>query len=319
MKIKPQSANPSLCSISRINSLLLEYRDSWLSTSRFAVGILTSFLIFSLGCQSSHNSEQSSAYISPLHKAHSHNDYEQDRPLFEALDHGFCSVEADVHLVNGQLLVAHDADEVDIERTLARLYLEPLRKRIDHFKGSVYPAEPDISIQLLIDFKTPGPSTYMALKGELEKYRMYLTRFENGELKQGPITIVISGNRPIQMVASDTSRLAFIDGRLADLNSGPGPELMPLISSSWSDTFTWKGNGPMPAVEKSKLEELVKQTHAQGKKLRFWGHPDVPAVWRQLNELEMDWINTDNIGSMASYLRSDVKNQADQVISIPTR
>ena len=173
--------------------------------------------------------------------------------MFEALDHGFCSVEADVHLVNGQLLVAHDADEVDIERTLARLYLEPLRKRIDHFKGSVYPAEPDISIQLLIDFKTPGPSTYMALKGELEKYRMYLTLFENGELKQGPITIVISGNRPIQMVASDTSRLAFIDGRLADLNSGPGPELMPLISSSWSDTFTWKGNGPMPAVEKSKL------------------------------------------------------------------
>ena len=318
MKSKNHSKSCSLLRIRHFNCWLF-HRDNLLSNLLVAVVILTSFSIFSLGCQSSHNTEHSSAYISPLHKAHSHNDYEQDRPLFEALDHGFCSVEADVHLVNGILLVAHDADEVDTARTLSSLYLEPLRKRIDQFNGSVYPAEPDISIQLLIDFKSPGPSTYMALKGELEKYRMYLTRFENGELKQGPITIVISGNRPIQMVASDTSRLAFIDGRLADLNSGPGPELMPLISSSWSDTFTWKGNGPMPAVEKSKLEELVKQTHAQGKKLRFWGHPDVPAVWRQLNELEMDWINTDNIGSMASYLRSDVKNQADQVISIPTR
>lgn len=306
MKSKPHSKSYSLFGIRHFKWWLL-YRDNLLSGSLVAVGILISFLIFSLGCRSTHNSEQSSAYIFPLHKAHSHNDYEQERPLFEALDHGFCSVEADVHLVNGKLLVAHDADEVDTDRTLSSLYLEPLRKRIDQFNGAVYPAEPDISIQLLIDFKTSGASTYMALKGELEKYRLYLTRFENGAIKPGPITIVISGNRPIQMVASDSSRLAFIDGRLEDLNSGPGPELMPLISSSWSNTFDWNGNGPMPTSEKSKLEELVKQTHAQGKKLRFWGHPDVPEVWRQLNELEMDWINTDHIGSMASYLRSEVK------------
>ena len=307
MKSKNHSKSCILLRIRHFNCWLL-HRDNLLSNLVFAVGILTSFSIFSLGCRSTHHSDQSSAYISPLHKAHSHNDYEQERPLFEALDHGFCSVEADVHLVNGILLVAHDADQVDTDRTLSSLYLEPLRKRIDQFNGSVYPAEPDVSIQLLIDFKTPGASTYMALKGELEKYRMYLTRFENGAIKPGPITIVISGNRPIQMVASDSSRLAFIDGRLEDLNNGPGPELMPLISSSWPDTFEWNGNGSMPIVEKSKLEELVKQTHAQGKKLRFWGHPDVPEVWRQLNELEMDWINTDNIGSMASYLRSEVKN-----------
>ncbi|MFM7555618.1 MAG: hypothetical protein ACKPAH_10035, partial [Verrucomicrobiota bacterium] len=36
-----------------------------------------------------------------LPQAHSHNDYEQKRPLLEALDHGFCSVEADVYLVEG--------------------------------------------------------------------------------------------------------------------------------------------------------------------------------------------------------------------------
>ena len=136
---------------------------------------------------------------------------------------------------------------------------------------------------------------------------MYLTRIENGKIQHGPVTVVISGNRPTQLIASDSSRLAFVDGRLEDLDNGPGPELMPLISSSWSDTFKWNGKGPMPANEKSKLQELVKQTHAQGKKLRFWGHPDLPEVWRQLNALEMDWINTDHIGSMSSYLRSEVK------------
>ena len=39
----------------------------------------------------------------PLIRAHAHNDYEHTRPLFDALDHGFGSVEADVHLVDGRL------------------------------------------------------------------------------------------------------------------------------------------------------------------------------------------------------------------------
>jgi hypothetical protein len=58
---------------------------------------------------------------------HAHNDYEHERPLHEALELGFCSVEADVHLVAGSLLVAHDLGDTDPERTLQSLYLGPLR------------------------------------------------------------------------------------------------------------------------------------------------------------------------------------------------
>jgi len=32
----------------------------------------------------------------PLIPAHAHNDYLHARPLLDALDHGFCSVEADI-------------------------------------------------------------------------------------------------------------------------------------------------------------------------------------------------------------------------------
>src|SRR5689334_23371364 len=66
----------------------------------------------------------------PLRRAHAHNDYEHKRPLFDALDNGFCSIEPDIYLIEGQLLVAHDRDEVSPERTLQRLYLDPLRARI---------------------------------------------------------------------------------------------------------------------------------------------------------------------------------------------
>ena len=41
----------------------------------------------------------------PLWRAHAHNDYEHPRPLLDALDHRFGSVEADIYLVDGQLLV----------------------------------------------------------------------------------------------------------------------------------------------------------------------------------------------------------------------
>src|SRR5687767_7205871 len=63
---------------------------------------------------------------SPLLNAHAHNDYMHTQPLLEALDHGFCSVEADVFLVDGELLVAHDRAACRADRTIDRLYLDPL-------------------------------------------------------------------------------------------------------------------------------------------------------------------------------------------------
>src|SRR5215475_7710089 len=78
------------------------------------------------------------AQPTPLVRVHAHNDYEHKRPLFDALDHGFCSVEADIYLVDGALLVAHDRDQVKPERTLQALYLDPLRERVKTNGGRVY-------------------------------------------------------------------------------------------------------------------------------------------------------------------------------------
>lgn len=75
----------------------------------------------------------------PLPNAHAHNDYEHARPLLDALDHGFCSVEADIYLVDGALLVAHDRKDVKPERMLQSLYLDPLRERVKTNNGRVYP------------------------------------------------------------------------------------------------------------------------------------------------------------------------------------
>src|SRR6476659_2263809 len=98
----------------------------------------------------------------PLIHAHAHNDYEHNRPLVDALSHGFCSVEADIHLVNGQLLVAHNLSDTDPKKTLQALYLEPLRELARKHNGKIYGSEPRFFV--LVDLKSPFAQTYPVLK-----------------------------------------------------------------------------------------------------------------------------------------------------------
>ncbi len=109
------------------------------------------------------------AAVTPLAQAHAHNDYEHDRPLLDALDHGFSSVEADIYLVDGALLVAHNRRDVKPERTLQRLYLDPLRERVQANGGSVYPGGKPFF--LLIDIKTDGEAAYAVLDKAVDRVR----------------------------------------------------------------------------------------------------------------------------------------------------
>ncbi len=236
----------------------------------------------------------------PLPRAHSHNDYAHDRPLLDALDQGFCSVEADIWLVEGRLLVAHDRSQVKPELTLQALYLNPLRHRIRKNGGRVYPQGPPC--MLLIDLKSAAEPTYGALREVLRGYQDILTEFTSSSTLTNAITIVLSGNRPTEMLASESSRYAAIDGRLADLQGNASPHLIPLISDNWRLHFSWRGTGPLPDSEEKKLRQIVEQTHQQGRRIRFWNTPDTPAGWRELQRAGVDLINTDHLAGLKSFL-----------------
>lgn len=78
-----------------------------------------------------------SAAVVPLPQAYSHNDYKQKRPLDDALERGFCSAKADVHLRGSELLVAHTGGEIKPGVTLQKLYLDPLLARVRAHGGRV--------------------------------------------------------------------------------------------------------------------------------------------------------------------------------------
>jgi glycerophosphoryl diester phosphodiesterase len=238
--------------------------------------------------------------VQPLPHAHAHNDYEHERPLLDALDQGFCSFEADIHLVDGKLLVAHDRWQVKPERTLEALYLDPLQERVRRHGGRVYPNGPECS--LLIDFKSDAASTWPVLKETLARYADMLTEFSDEGIRTNAVTVVLSGNSPRTQVAAEPNRLAGIDGRIPDLETNPPVTLVPWISQSWSSQFEWRGNGPLSAEDREKLEQIVKQAHAQGRKVRFWALPDFPGAWEVVREAGVDLINTDRLADLRRFL-----------------
>ena len=236
----------------------------------------------------------------PLVHAHAHNDYAHKRPLLDALDHGFCSVEADVHLVDGRLLVAHDRSQVKPERTLQALYLDPLRERVRTNGGRVYPAGPEST--LLVELKSDWRTSYPVLRGILKEYANMLTTFRSGVTETNAIRVIITGRRAKELFAGESVRYAALDGDLDDLDSNPPADLIPWISSNWTQTFKWRGSGPMPEAEKLKLRAIVTKAHQQGRRVRFWGAPDQPLFWAEMLASGVDLINTDNLAGAQKFL-----------------
>lgn len=245
----------------------------------------------------------------PLTRAHAHNDYEHPRPLLDALDHGFCNVEADVYLTPQGLLVAHDEKDVKPERTLEALYLKPLQQRVKENGGFVVAKEAPFT--LLIDIKSEAESTYSAIDALLARYADILTVTRNAVQTPGPVTVVISGNRPIETMSRQPIRYAGVDGRSDDLlKPGSAPQhLIPWISSKWGDNnpltnFQWDGNGPIPASERQRLRAYVRTAHDQHHKVRFWATPEKPEVWQELLDADVDLIGTDKLSELQTFLKS---------------
>jgi hypothetical protein len=232
-------------------------------------------------------------------QGHSHNDYSRIPPLIAALDAGFHSVEADVFLRDGHLLVGHDEWMLHPSRTLDGMYLNPLRERAQRNAGSVH--GDGKAFLLLIDIKRDGEAVYAQLRQTLREHPTTWTRFRNGAIEPGSVTIVLSGNRPIEAVARESDRFVAIDGRLDDLRGDATRSLIPLISAPWRSHFEWDGKEAMPEEERNALIALAATARQQGRMLRFWGAPDRAEAWAVLRDAKVAWINTDHPGEFAQW------------------
>jgi hypothetical protein len=257
-----------------------------------------------LYAQSEH--ELSTVSNKPLLKAHAHNDYLHKNPLFDALENGFTSIEVDIHFVNGKLYVAHEEEKIVDGLTLQSVYLNPLYKIIEKNNGYVY--NHDIPLILFIDIKTDADSTYTALKKVFKKYSEIFTYYKDDDINMGAIFVIISGNRPKELLNKSQFRYAGYDGRLDDLGSIHTNLMIPMISENWKKYFKWDGKAEMPTREYERLTNIIIQAHNENRKVRFWAtdvdsSTDQIKIWKKLLDADVDLINTDKLVEFRNYFR----------------
>ncbi len=227
-------------------------------------------------------------------KVHSHNDYLQDNPFWEAYKNGAYSIEVDVFLRNGTLFVAHDESEIETEDEIETLYLKPLKVALEE----KYSRE----VQLLIDIKSEALKTLSSLILVLEKYPSLL--------HSEKIMFVISGHRPQSSKYIDyPDYISFDYQSLNTIDDADIWKKVALISLPFHKYSQWNGENHMTKEEQQHIEEIIKKAHLLNKPFRFWATPDNELAWETFSKIGLDFINTDQPAKCFEFLKSIKKGR----------
>ena len=161
---------------------------------------------------------------------HSHNDYNQSVPFWNAFANGATSFEADIFLKDNNLYVAHDYEDITVSKTLEALYLNPLETVFN----MEYKKEEQLI--LLIDIKSDAVKTLDKLIEVLKKHTYIIN---NKQIK-----IVISGNRPKAKDYVNYPDFIFFDYQ--ELETSVSSEIwkkIAMVSLNFKQFSEWNGKG----------------------------------------------------------------------------
>ncbi|HEY5511186.1 MAG TPA: phosphatidylinositol-specific phospholipase C/glycerophosphodiester phosphodiesterase family protein [Prolixibacteraceae bacterium] len=231
--------------------------------------------------------------------AHSHNDYEQKTPFFLAYNAHFGSIEADIWAVDGELFVAHARNKITPEKTMDQLYIQPIVTLFKQNNGQAW-TNSKATFQLLIDLKTGTEPTLSLLVEKLKKYPEVF----DPSLNKNAVRVTITGNRPDPSKFSNYPSFIFFDGNISLKYDAEQLKRVGIYSENLGKYTFWKGLEAIPAKEELRLKQIIDSVHSIKKMIRFWNAPDMPEAWIKLMSLKVDYINTDHIPELASFLKS---------------
>ena len=133
----------------------------------------------------------------------------------------------------------------------------------------------------------------------LRNYSLFPSSINSSSLR-----IVISGNRPDPSTFDQWPERIKFDGEFSREYSSSELERIAMFSDNYTRYSLWKGEGQLPEKEKQIIQELIDKAHHLGKTVRFWNAPDNLNSWRTLIEMGVDYINTDHIEELASFLKT---------------
>jgi hypothetical protein len=200
-------------------------------------------------------------------------------------------------------------------RTLRRMVLSPLFARAKA-RGGRLCRDQRVPFRLVVEFSGPTRDAdtllraYRMLDQLLRDHAPLLSRYTDGHLEPGAVTVSIAGIVDVRgLLATQSRRYAFADGTFDDLGTAAAPPaLVPMISEPWSRRFGWDGREPIPAEERHLLHALVRSAHQDGRTVRIGGLPTGSrrarqAVWTELGEAGVDVIADADLAGLTRQLR----------------
>ena len=233
---------------------------------------------------------------------HSHNDYDRTVPFYEAYSQHCTSIEADVFLQDGEILVAHNRKDVRADRSLRKMYIEPIVKIFRDNGGQMWKGSDD-RLQLMVDLKAlealPG---VVALAEEFPD--VFTT--DNG------VRVVITGSYPAPADYDKWPSWLWFDGDFKDGKLNYTPEQLKRIALISTDfrkfARNWNGKGRMINSELEAVTKAIEAAHEVGKPIRFWDAPEGTTTYFTFYKLGVDFFNTDYPAQCALFF-SDWTNK----------
>lgn len=227
---------------------------------------------------------------------HSHNDYAQRVPFYQAYAQQVSSIEADVFLHDGQLLVGHDVEDLRADMTFEALYVEPIVTLFARNGGRAF-RDSDQTLQLMVELKSETDPTLRAVAALLGRWPEVF----DPEVNPAAVRVAVTGRVPAPEAFDRYPRFLGFDGAWDADYTPEQLERIVLISTNFRDFSQWNGKGTIIPAEKERLEQVIDRAHEQGKPVRFWNAPEGTTVYYTFYDMGIDYINTDNPEVCAAF------------------
>ena len=227
---------------------------------------------------------------------HSHNDYAQRVPFYQAYAQQVSSIEADVFLHDGQLLVGHDVEDLRADMTFEALYVEPIVTLFARNGGRAF-RDSDQMLQLMVELKSETDPTLRAVAALLGRWPEVF----DPEVNPAAVRVAVTGRVPAPEAFDRYPRFLGFDGAWDADYTPEQLERIALISTNFRDFSQWNGKGTIIPAEKERLEQVIDRAHEQGKPVRFWNAPEGTTVYYTFYDMGIDYINTDNPEVCAAF------------------
>lgn len=231
---------------------------------------------------------------------HSHNDYRQLVPFYQAYSQQVTSIEADLFYKDGKLLIGHDLEDLTADATFDDMYVQPLVKLFKLNGGKAWRNSNEI-LTLVVELKSSTEPTLGAVVKLLEKYPEVFNPAKNANA----VKVVITGNVPSPENFKKYPKFISFDGVFREY-SAEELERVAMVSVPFYEYARWNGKGAMTAPQKVAVQKAIYDAHQLKKPIRFWASPDGVTAWNTLHHMGVDIINTDRVEACSDYFSNFV-------------